>query len=276
MNPTDPQYQPILPDAPEPQQPNQPVQQPPAQSMDVVAPPPATPAPAEQPIQMPPYAPAQPPVSSDSPIPVPVDPTQQNPIAQPAVHKKDKLGIISIVFGLLGAFPVGLILGFVGASRAKKAHRSPVLSRIGWILSLAVMLVAVPLVVMQVMSNMEAAKVTVRDSERAKDLGVVEEKLEKYFSENFGYPNDLDDIDFTDEQVLIGPNGSTIKVNDVVTDEVEAKDSTNPTSSVEYTYTPYGKPACINTCDGYVLKAFIEDPIKGVENPLVKFGLENL
>lgn len=275
MNPTDPQYQPILPDAPEPQLPVQPAQ-PTAQSMDVVPPPPETPVPAEQPIQMPPYAPTQPPINSEGPVPEPVNPAQQNPIAQPAVHKKDTLGIISIVFGLLGAFPVGLILGLVGTSRAKNSQRSPVLSRIGWILSLVVMLVAVPLAALQIMSNLDAAKVKERDSERAKDMGAIEAKLEEFFTDNFGYPNDLEDLDFTDDQVLIGPNGSTIKVNKVVADEDEAKATASPTTSVEYTYTPYGKPTCLTTCDGYVLKSFVEGPTKGVTNPLIKFGLENL
>lgn len=273
MNPDELQNPSIVPDANQPVQPVQPA----GQSMDVVPPPPETPVSVEQPIQMPPYAPSQPPVSAESSMPdmaSPVAPTPETPAL--TKHKKDGFGIVSIVFGILGLFPLGLILGFIGASRAKKANRSPVLSRIGWILSLIVMLVAVPLVALQIMSNMEAAEVKTRDTERSKDLGVIEAKLEEYFSENFGYPNSLDELDFTDEQVLIGPNGTTIKINDVATDEDEAKDTTNPSASVEYTYTPYGKPACLTTCDGYVLKSLIEEPTKGLSNPLVKLGLENL
>lgn len=269
MNPEEPQNPTTAPDANQPIQPVQPV----GQSMDFVQPPPETPAPAEQPIQMPPYAPSQPPVTAEVPT---VSPVMPAPDTQSAHHKKDGMGILSIVFGLIGAFPIGLILGLVGASKAKKAQRSAVLSRIGWILNVVVMLAAAGVAVLLVMKSMEASEVKARDTERAKDLNAIEAKLEEYFEDNFGYPNDLDKLDFTDEQVLIGPNGSTIKVNEVAVDEDEAKDSTNPTSKVEYTYTPYGKPACLTTCDGYVLKALIEKPTTGVSNPLVKLGLENL
>lgn len=276
MNPNEPQNPTIVPDANQPIQPFQPMQ-PAGQNMDFVQPPPVTPAPTEQPIQMPPYAPAQPPVSADELLPdidTPIMPTFET--IAPTKQKKDGLGIVSIVFGIMGLFPLGLILGLMGASRAKKAHRSPLLSRIGWILSLIVMLVAVPLGVMQIMSNTKAAETRERDTERATDLSIIETKLEEYFSENFGYPNSLDELNISDEQVLIGPNGSTIKANDVAFDENEAKNSSDPTSKVEYTYTPYGKPVCISTCDGYVLKSLVESPTQGVSNPLVKLGLENL
>lgn len=277
MNPTDPQFQPILPDAPEPQQPMQPT----PQSMDVVAPPPVAPIPAEQPIQMPPYAPAQPPIVAGSPEPIdtiaPVMPMPETaPVTHPEHHKTDVLGILSIVSILFGILPVGLILGLVGASHAKKSHTSPVVSRIGWILNLIIMLLAIPVFVFLVLGNFQGAQAKARDTERAHDLGVIETKLEDYFKENFGYPNNLDDIGITDKQSLVGPSGSTITVNDVADDEAAAKATSNPTGAKEYIYTPYGKPTCLETCDGYVLKGYVEKPNAGVTNPLVKLGLENL
>ncbi len=267
MNPNDPQNQPILPDAPHPEQP---VQQP-APSLEFVPPPPETPAPAEQPIQMPPYAPTQPPMTD----PVMPTPTTE-PVAGQSEHKTDTLGIVSLVCVVIGMLPIGFILGLVGASHAKKEHRSAVLSRIGWVLNLILMLAAVPVVVLLVMNNIEGAKVTTRDTERTNDIGSVYASLEEYFNENFGYPNKLDLINVSDKQVLVAPNGSTIKVNDVVADETEAKATADPSGSVEYTYTPYGKPTCTNTCDGFVLKAYIEKPTDSVSNPLVKLGLNNL
>lgn len=50
-------------------------------------------------------------------------------------NKTDTVGILSIIFAILFA-PVGLVLGLIGARDAKKEHRSPVLSRIGWIIGL--------------------------------------------------------------------------------------------------------------------------------------------
>jgi hypothetical protein len=238
--------------------------------MEFVPPPPETPAPTEQPIQMPPYTPAQPPLTD------PVVPTTAINPAPITAKKTDTLGIISLVCIIICALPVGFVLGLVGASHAKKNHRPVTLSRIGWVLNLILMLAAVPVVVLLVMSNFKTAQSKARDIERAKDLGSIEVGLEEYFNENFGYPNSLDDIRVTDEQVLVAPNGSTIKVNEVVADEDEALASEDPSGGVEYTYTPYGKPTCTSTCDGYVLKALTENPTDGVSNPLVKTGIENL
>lgn len=278
MNPENPQTEPILPDDPEPQQPVAPQA---TQNMDVVVPPPDTATPVDQPIQMPPYAPAQPPMAASSPEPIassspemPVPNTEQ--ATSNAHAKKDVLGILSIAFVFLGLLPVGFILGLVGASKAKKAQRSVILSRIGWILNLVVMLVAIPLLVIFIMNRMDVENAKTRDVERAQDLGAIESKLEDFFKENFGYPNSLDEIGVSDKQILIGPNGSTILVNDVAEDEAAAKATSNPTSVKEYIYTPYGKPTCIKTCDGYVLKGYVEKPELGVTNPLVKLGLENL
>lgn len=267
MNPNDPQPQPILPNDPQPEQPIPPT----TPSMEFVPPPPEAPVPTEQPIQMPPYAPAQPPMTE------PVMPIPSFQAPQPeAKNKKDTLGIVSIICLFIGMLPVGFILGLVGASRAKKEKRSAVLSRTGWILNLVLILAAIPVVVLLVMSNFKDAQAKARDVERANDLGSIETSLEAYFSTNFGYPKSLDILSISDDQVLIAPNGSTIKVNDVASDEAAAKATTNPSGDVEYTYTPYGKPTCITTCDGYVLKALTEKPSDAVPNPLVKLGQNNL
>lgn len=269
MNPQEPQNPGVMPS------PNQPAQ-PPVQSMDFVQPPPETPASIEQPIQMPPYAPAQPPVSPEASASEPnfAAPVMPVPITS-ATHKTDTLGIVSIVLALFGVFPVGLTLGLVGASKAKKTGRSVKLSRIGWILNL-ISLVVVSVLAFLVLGNFQDAQVKARDVERATDLAAIEVALEEYFAANFGYPSSLNKLDITNNKILIGPKGSTIKVNDIAADEDEAKATANPTSSVEYTYTPYGKPTCLTTCDGYVLKSLIEAPTTVTTNPLVKLGLKNL
>lgn len=273
MNPNEPQNSPILPDTPEPPEPLQPSQ--PADigqtpSMEFVHPP-EPPVVTAQPIQTPPYSPT-PTVPAESVSPAIVDQIQPPETSK----KKDVLGIVSIVCALVGLLPVGLVLGLVGASHAKKDHRSAGISRTGWVLNLILLLAVVPIIVLLVMNGVKTAEVIARDTERAEDLGSIEVGLEEYFNENFGYPSSLDDIHVSSEQVLIAPNGSTIKVNSVVADEDEAKASANPSGATEYTYTPYGKPTCQTTCDGYVLKALIEDPSDAVPNPLVKLGINNL
>ncbi len=288
MNPDEPQNLTSVPDVFHPTQPVEqntvaapsvqetpaPVEQPTeplSMNMDFVAPPPETPTSVEQPIQMPPFAPTQPPSSEPA---MPAQQTDQP--TQTAHHKTDILGILSIVSILFGVLPVGLILGLVGASHAKKSHSSAVLSRVGWILNLILMVVLIPILAIWFTNNFQKAQTTARDTERIHDTGIIEAKLESFFETNFGYPNNLNDIGLTDKQVLKGPSGTTIKINDVVADEAAAKATSKPTLSQEYTYTPYGKPACLATCDGYVLKSVIESPAKGVTNPLVKTGLENL
>lgn len=60
----------------------------------------------------------------------------------PVQSQTDTLGIISLVFAFIGLFPIGLILGLIGAKNAKKENRSPVLSRIGWIINLVLTLIS--------------------------------------------------------------------------------------------------------------------------------------
>ncbi|MEK7471634.1 MAG: hypothetical protein AAB624_00090, partial [Patescibacteria group bacterium] len=228
MNPEEQLIQPTPTEPVFPTPPVQPVQpaQPTGQNMDVVPPPPVTPAPVEQPIQMPPYAPAQPPVSVETPVASPVAP---EPVATtPTHHKTDMLGISSLIVGVIGLLPIGLVLGLVGASHAKKEHRSPVVSRIGWIINLVGMLVVIPVLTLLVLTNIDASQTKARDIQRVTDINNIEAKLEEYFADNFGYPNNLNDLEI-DDKSLVGPNGSTIKVNDVASDEDEAKDSTDPT-----------------------------------------------
>jgi YD repeat-containing protein len=202
-------------------------------------------------------------------------PSLQTP--QSAVgNKKDVLGIISIICVFLGMGLVGFILGLVGVSRAKKEHRSAKLSRIGWIVNLVLMLIVIPIAVLLVVNNFKASEVKARDLERAEDLSAIEAGLEDYFNSNFGYPSNLDDVHVSKEQALVAPNGSTIKVNNVVADEEVAMATIDPSGKTQYTYTPYGKPTCTITCDGYVLKALTEKPSKAVPNPLSKLGLNNL
>lgn len=275
MNPQEPQSPVVDPNAnqvpvspPEPQP-----QAPLVQDFNVVQQPPSeSPTPQIQPIQMPPNEVVQPPVDNMPPVatstPSPVQPEKKS--------GADKLGIISVVLTFLGALPISLILGLVGASKAKKAGRSPVVSRIGWILSLVFMLAAIPIAAWLYMTSYNNEQAKLRDADRVKDINIISTRLEEYFEENFGYPSNLDSFVESDGHALVDPSGVTIKVNGVVEDEAMAKVATDPTSTAQYSYTPYGKPNCTVTCDGYVLKTYIETSGVGYSNPYVITGLENL
>ena len=66
--------------------------------------------------------------------PQPTMPTPQPGYVPPApASKTDGLGIASIALAFFGFSPIAFILGLIGASKAKKAGHSPILSRVGWI-----------------------------------------------------------------------------------------------------------------------------------------------
>lgn len=92
-----------------------------------------------------PQQPAEASASPGAPAGSPISPANSVPVAsQPVAQEKtDALGIVSIVLALAGITPIGLIVGLVGASHAKKEGRSPILSKVGWILNLVFTLLAV-------------------------------------------------------------------------------------------------------------------------------------
>lgn len=70
---------------------------------------------------------------------VPVPPPMQPPVPpQQHSERTDVMGIISIIAPFIGFSLIGLVIGLIGASNAKRERRSPVLSRVGWIISLVV------------------------------------------------------------------------------------------------------------------------------------------
>lgn len=107
-------------------------------------------------------------------------------------NKTDGLGIASIVTAFL--FPlVGFILGLIGASQAKKEQRSPVLSRIGWILSLLHMIfIILLLVVFLALPNLQRNQ---RDAMKKNDLAIIDGELKTFYNQNNYYPPTLEGIE---------------------------------------------------------------------------------
>ena len=62
------------------------------------------------------------------------------PTLTPPEHYTDGWGIASIILASLSLNLPGFIVGLIGASKAKRIGAAPVLSRIGWIVNLAMMI----------------------------------------------------------------------------------------------------------------------------------------
>lgn len=77
----------------------------------------------------------------DSPTPPVAPPPVPAPPVAPASSSTDVLGIVSIILGVLFLNLPGLIIGLIGASKAKQSGSSPVLSRVGWIINLTGMVI---------------------------------------------------------------------------------------------------------------------------------------
>jgi hypothetical protein len=79
------------------------------------------------------------PTPSYAPHPAPGQPAP--PLVQASQSYTDGLGIASIILAALFINLPGLIVGLIGASKAKKAGASPAISRIGWIINLIMLVI---------------------------------------------------------------------------------------------------------------------------------------
>ncbi len=136
----------------------------------------------------------------------------------------DTLGIISIVLDFLALPLLGLILGLIGASKAKKEGYSVTLSRVGWIFGLVSSLVIIPvfitIAVLSYNSSQEAARST-----------VIRVALNRYKEEKGSYPQVLSDIHTISQQ-----------------EDISLTDS----SGNAYNYSPLSI-GCFHNCTGYSL-----------------------
>ena len=103
----------------------------------------------------------------------------------------DRYGVLSIVIAFIGFQIIGLIIGLVGASKAKKEGRSPTLSRIGWILNL-VIIIAVAIYIGLILAGTSAsAAQRHRDKVRHRDVERLYTLLNKHHDHHGYYPADL-------------------------------------------------------------------------------------
>ncbi len=132
-----------------------------------------------------------------------------------------------------------------------------------------------------VLTYYQAAMARQRDSQRVKDINVINNKLETYYNEKNAYPATFTakDLFNIDSAALIDPNGHSIVIHDPVADSTAAQAVTNPNgaSKSSYLYVPYpvGCTNAANNCTGFILKTYIEKPSSTTPNPYTKVGISN-
>lgn len=132
-----------------------------------------------------------------------------------------------------------------------------------------------------VLTNYQAARAKERDTQRVKDINLIDSKLETYYNEKNAYPATFDSATLfnIDDGALNDPNGKTIVINPGVADSTAAQAVSNPVASSpsSYLYIPYpvGCTNEANNCTGFVLKSFIEKPTSTTPNPYIKVGINN-
>ena len=132
-----------------------------------------------------------------------------------------------------------------------------------------------------VLTNYQAAQAKERDTQRVKDINLIDTKLETYYNEKNAYPATFTATELfnIDGDALKDPNGKTIVIHPAVADSTAAQAVANPlaTSSSSYIYIPYpaGCTNEANNCTGFVLKTYIEKSTSTTPNPYVKVGINN-
>ncbi len=147
------------------------------------------------------------------------------------------------------------------------------------IIELLIVIAIIAVLAGLVLNNFQGAQAKARDSQRLTDINNVHSKLEEFYNEKGFYPDtfDADDFPGIDENSLLDPDGNLIVISSPVTDEAAAEAAAAPGSINEYVYIPF--PASCTTaaesCEGYVLKTYIEKPTGSTTNPYIKKGLNN-
>jgi type II secretory pathway pseudopilin PulG len=132
-----------------------------------------------------------------------------------------------------------------------------------------------------VLTNYQAARAKQRDTQRVKDINLIDNKLETYYNEKNAYPASFNaqDLYNIDSNALKDPNNHAIIIHAPVVDSTAAQAIAKPTSTSKssYLYIPYpdGCTNAANNCTGFVLKTYIEKPTSTTPNPYTKVGINN-
>ncbi len=105
-------------------------------------------------------------------------------------EKVDVLGIISVMCASFGFAPLGLIFGLVGVRKAKREGYNPIISRIGWIISL-VFTILIGLVIGLIILLFAFAANRSHDVTIKNDINQLNGELSAYYSSYGYYPANL-------------------------------------------------------------------------------------
>lgn len=145
------------------------------------------------------------------------------------------------------------------------------------IIELLIVIAIIGILAGLVLNNFQGAQAKSRDTARRTDINAIHGKLEEFYNEHGGYPNEVLSTTIfpgIDAQALIDSDGGS---NDI--EETFTTSTTKPTPSVdnsnEYEYAGYGcgsgtaitstvPPAApAQTCTKYVLSTFLEKDAAG-------------
>ena len=136
------------------------------------------------------------------------DSAANTPNYSPEKSGTDVLGILSLVAVFIFMQIPGLIIGLIGASKAKKEGRSPTLSRIGWILNAVIIALAIPMF-MLFLASFKGAQ------EKAKESREKYEQGQSYIEKKQVKTDENDNIVNLKKGEAIKAEGLSIKVDSV-------------------------------------------------------------
>lgn len=142
------------------------------------------------------------------------------------------------------------------------------------IIELLIVIAIIAILALLVLNNFQGAQAKARDSQRRTDINNIHGKLEEYYNEKGGYPNEALTI-ASITTLLPGMDEGSIQDADnvVITSSFStgaAASTTNPGNSGEYRYDAYdctsattapSTPTVPTSCSKYELKAFVEKRI---------------
>jgi hypothetical protein len=105
--------------------------------------------------------------------------------------KTDVIGIVSIIMAFVSLQIPGIILGLIGSSKAKKEGRSPLLSRIGWILNTVMLTLGVVIIAIFLLLIPSHHR-QLDDLGRKADIRYYSGQLEQFYDSHGYYPPDLE------------------------------------------------------------------------------------
>jgi len=158
----------------------------------------------------------------------------QQPQQQAQAHQTDTLGITSLVLAFIAPI-IGLIVGFIGKSKAKKGGYSGTLSLVGIIINAVFFVFGSLIFVTLILSNFQGAQSKGRDTVATSNTNSVYQKLEEFYNTNAYYPEELKLEDF--------PGIDQSSFNAVVSDPA---------------YTYVASDCVQNRCDSYVIGVQLE------------------